>query len=102
MFEQANRSTTASVSERKSALESLVTTIDLRTTDLDQRLSRFTGLLDESLGAAEERARDIARVVAETETHTSGCCLRNAASTVPLPTAVGPVNTMRRPPVRSC
>ncbi|MCC8966062.1 negative regulator of septation ring formation, partial [Bradyrhizobium sp. Pear76] len=66
VVEQANRSTTASVSERKSALESLVTTIDLRTTDLDQRLSRFTGLLDESLGAAEERARDIARVVAET------------------------------------
>jgi hypothetical protein len=38
----------------------------LRTADLDQRLSRFTGLLDESLAAAEERARDIARVVAET------------------------------------
>ena len=43
-----------------------MTTIDLRTTDLDQRLSRFTSLLDESLAAAEERARDIARVVAET------------------------------------
>src|SRR5258705_3668619 len=42
------------------------TAIDLRTADLDQRLSRFTGLLDESLAAAEERARDIARVVAET------------------------------------
>ena len=64
--EQANRSTTTSVADRKSQLESLVTTIDLRTTDLDQRLSRFTGLLDESLAAAEERARDIARVVAET------------------------------------
>ena len=66
VVEQANRSTTTSVAERKSQLESLVTTIDLRTTDLDQRLSRFTGLLDESLAAAEERARDIARVVAET------------------------------------
>ena len=66
MVEQSNRTTTASVAERKSALESLVTTIDLRTTDLDQRLSRFTGLLDELLAAAEERARDIARVVAET------------------------------------
>jgi hypothetical protein len=64
--EQSNRSTTASVGERKAALESLVTTIDMRTTDLDQRLTRFTGLLDESLAAAEERARDIARVVAET------------------------------------
>ena len=66
VVEQANRSTTTSVADRKSQLESLVTTIDLRTTDLDQRLSRFTGLLDESLAAAEERARDIARVVAET------------------------------------
>jgi hypothetical protein len=66
VVEQSNRSTTASVGERKAALESLVTTIDIRTTDLDQRLSRFTGLLDESLAAAEERARDIARVVAET------------------------------------
>ncbi|MBA1993887.1 hypothetical protein HLX74_25170, partial [Escherichia coli] len=43
VVEQANRSTTTSVNERKSELESLVTTIDLRTTDLDQRLSRFTG-----------------------------------------------------------
>src|SRR5262249_20762723 len=66
MVEQANRSTMTSVNERKATLESLVTTIDLRTTDLDQRLSRFTSLLDESLAAAEERARDIARVVAET------------------------------------
>ena len=66
MVEQANRSTTTSVAERKATLESLVTTIDLRTADLDQRLSRFTSLLDELLAAAEERARDIARVVAET------------------------------------
>jgi hypothetical protein len=66
VVEQSNRSTTSSVAERKAVLESLVTTIDMRTTDLDQRLSRFTGLLDESLAAAEERARDIARVVAET------------------------------------
>ena len=50
----------------QATLELLVTAIDLRTADLDQRLSRFTGLLDELLAAAEERARDIARVVAET------------------------------------
>src|SRR6185312_3479630 len=56
VVEQANRSTTTSVAERKATLESLVTTIDLRTADLDQRLSRFTSLLDESLAAAEERA----------------------------------------------
>jgi hypothetical protein len=66
VVEQSNQKTTQSVAERKATLESLVTTIDLRTADLDQRLSRFTGLLDESLAAAEDRARDIARVVAET------------------------------------
>src|SRR5437588_2791856 len=66
VVEQSNREASASIGERKVTLESLVTTIDLRTTDLDQRLSRFTTLLDESLAAAEERARDIARVVAET------------------------------------
>ena len=66
MVEQSNQNTTASVADRKAMLDSLVTTIDLRTTDLDQRLSRFTSMLDESLAAAEERARDIARVVAET------------------------------------
>jgi len=66
LVEQSNRSTTASLAERKSTLDALIATIDHRTSDLDQRLSRFTGLLDESLAAAEERARDIARVVAET------------------------------------
>jgi hypothetical protein len=64
--EHSNRNATTSIAERKATLESLVNTIDLRSTDLDQRLSRFTSLLDESLAAAEERARDIARVVAET------------------------------------
>src|SRR6185312_10059962 len=54
-----------SVADRNTMLESLVTTIDIRTLDLDERLQRFTTLLDESLVAAENRARDIARVVAE-------------------------------------
>jgi hypothetical protein len=77
VVEQSNHNTTQSVAERKATLESLVTTIDLRTTDLDQRLSRFTGLLDESLAAAEERARDIARVVAETAGAGSAAISRN-------------------------
>jgi len=65
-MEQSNRNTDSSIAERKAALDSLVGTIDARTLDLDQRLTRFTALLDESLAAAEERARDIARVVADT------------------------------------
>ncbi|MBE0705497.1 MAG: hypothetical protein IH582_20455, partial [Afipia sp.] len=54
-----------SVAERQSLLEQLTTTIDTRTLDLDERLNRFVSLLEESLNAAELRARDIARVVAE-------------------------------------
>jgi hypothetical protein len=80
VVEQSNQSTSQSVAERKATLESLVTTIDLRTADLDQRLSRFTGLLDESLAAAEERARDIARVVAETAGAGSVAISRNFES----------------------
>jgi len=76
MVELSNRNTTASLTERKQTLESLVTTIDHRTDDLSQRLSRFTGLLDESLAAADERARDIARVVAETASSGSSTITR--------------------------
>ena len=63
---RATSNTSETLEERKGVLESLATTLDLRTADLDQRLSRFTGLLDELMAAAEDRARDIARVVAET------------------------------------
>ena len=47
VVEQSNRNTSATLSERKSTLDTLIATIDQRTADLDQRLSRFTGLLDE-------------------------------------------------------
>jgi hypothetical protein len=66
LVERSNDNTSRTVAERKSDLESLVNTIDARSADLDQRLTRFTGLLDKSLEAAEARARDIAQVVAET------------------------------------
>src|SRR5664280_1065776 len=54
------------INQRRATLGSLVATLDIRTEDLDQRLKRFSGLLDESLEAASARARDIARVVSET------------------------------------
>ena len=66
MVEESNARTGESVAERNTQLESLVETIDLRTLDMDERLHRFTKLLDDSLAAAELRARDIAQVVAET------------------------------------
>jgi hypothetical protein len=46
-------------------IESLVGTLDARTDDIEQRLKRFSTLLDESLEGATGRAREIARIVAE-------------------------------------
>jgi len=65
LLDKSNRHTENMVGDGRSALESLLSTLDVRTQDLDQRLKRFSGLLDESLMAAEGRAREIARVVVE-------------------------------------
>jgi flagellar biosynthesis/type III secretory pathway protein FliH len=66
MIDESNTKTNETVADKKTMLDSLVTTLDLRTADLDQRLSRFNSLLEESMQAAEGRAREIARVVADT------------------------------------
>ena len=76
VVEQGNQNASASVAERKATLEALVSAIDLRTADLDQRLSRFASLLDQSLVAAEERARDIAHVIAESTDASSAAVTR--------------------------
>src|SRR5690606_2156786 len=52
--------------DRRAALESITGTLDTRTADIEQRLSRFQTLLEESLQGATNQARDIARVIAET------------------------------------
>jgi hypothetical protein len=65
LIDRSNRRTEDTLSERRVALESLVSTLDIRTDDLEQRLKRFSSLLDESLDAAGNRARDIARVVSD-------------------------------------
>lgn len=68
LVERSNRHSAETVDERKATLEQLVNTIDLRTADLDHRLSRFASLLDDSMKAAESRAREIARIVADAAT----------------------------------
>jgi hypothetical protein len=65
MVDSSNRRTEEVVNERRVDLDSLVSTLDIRTEDLEQRLKRFSGLLDESLEAASTRAREVARVVSE-------------------------------------
>jgi hypothetical protein len=66
--EQSNRRSEETVSERRATLEALVATLDLKSEDLEQRLQRFTALLDQSLDGAESRAREIGRMIAESST----------------------------------
>src|SRR5262249_6037669 len=62
---KANDTTVASVTERNRAIEDLAAAVDSRTEQLDKHLKRFTNVIDVSLRAAEDRARDAARLVAE-------------------------------------
>jgi hypothetical protein len=68
LIDRSNRRTEDTLGERRVSLDSLISTLDIRTEDLDQRLKRFTGLLDETLDTAATRARDIARIVSESST----------------------------------
>jgi uncharacterized protein YukE len=65
VIDRSNERTESKINERRVQLDSLVATLDIRTEDLDQRLKRFAGLLDESLEAASARAREVARLVSE-------------------------------------
>jgi hypothetical protein len=65
LIDRSNRGAEDAMGERRTALEALVSTLDVRTEDLETRLKRFSGLLDESLDAAANRARDIARLVSD-------------------------------------
>ncbi|MBI4274517.1 MAG: hypothetical protein HY659_07435 [Rhizobiales bacterium] len=65
MIDKSNKQTEGSVNERREMFEGLAITLDTRTGDLEERLRRFSELLDRSLESAEGRARDIARVIAD-------------------------------------
>jgi hypothetical protein len=66
LLEMSNRRSEETVSSRQATIETLVTTLDARSDDFEQRLQRFSGLLDESLEAATTRTREIASLIAET------------------------------------
>jgi hypothetical protein len=65
LIDKSNRHADAAIGERKAGIETLVATLDTRTDDIEQRLKRFSSLLDESLDGATGRAREIARIVAD-------------------------------------
>jgi hypothetical protein len=66
LLELSNRRSEESVTSRQASIETLVSTLDARSDDFEQRLQRFSGLLDESLEAATTRTREIASLIAET------------------------------------
>src|SRR5262249_15381330 len=67
-IDRSNRRSEEVLEERRTSLTELTTHLDDKTEDFDQRLMRFAGLLKDSFEAAEARARDIARVIAESST----------------------------------
>ena len=65
LIDRSNRHADATFGERRAAIETLIATLDTRTDDIEGRLKRFSSLLDESLDGAAGRAREIARIVAD-------------------------------------
>ncbi len=65
LLESSNRRTDDSIAGRHASIELLVSTLDARTEDFGQRLTRFSGLLDESLDTVTTRAREIAGIIAD-------------------------------------
>ena len=66
LLERSNRKTADGVAQRQTSIETLVSTLDARTGDFEERLRRFSNLLEESLNSATTRAREIASIIAET------------------------------------
>jgi hypothetical protein len=66
LIDRSNRRTEETLAERRVSLDELVSALDTRTGDLEQRLKHFTGLLDETLDTAAGRAQEIARIVSDT------------------------------------
>ena len=73
LIDKSNRHADAAIGERRAGIETLVGTLDARTDDIEQRLKRFSSLLDESLDGATGRAREIARIVADFERRRRPC-----------------------------
>ena len=102
LLDKSNRRTDDNLTERRAAIETLVSSLDTRTDDIEQRLKRFSSLLDESLEGANNRAREIARIVAEVERRRrprrsrrsagapANSCTASTPSTAAIPTRCSP------------
>ncbi len=61
----------ASFDARREVIEALVNHLASKTEDMDNLVKSFTGLLDDNLGVAEGRAREIGRVLVESTNQTT-------------------------------
>jgi hypothetical protein len=67
-LDASNRHSEAALTDRRQGLQTLISELDGKSADLDQRLVRFADLLRESLEGAEARTRDVARIIADSST----------------------------------
>ncbi len=65
LIDNINQRTVDTVNDRGAVLDSLITTLDTRAADFENRLLRFSTLLEESLDTATARTRDIGLLIAE-------------------------------------
>src|SRR5579885_404636 len=62
---ETHRRIDATLAERREAIEALTSHLSTRSSDLEERLGRFNRLLEEQLAAAENKAQEIAKLVAD-------------------------------------
>jgi hypothetical protein len=65
LIEASNRKASATSDERGASFDAMIATLDAKSEELDERLKRFSSLLDESLESSAARARDIGHLIAE-------------------------------------
>jgi uncharacterized protein YjbJ (UPF0337 family)/DNA anti-recombination protein RmuC len=64
-LDQSGKQTEDTITRQHDVIDGLIGVLATRSEEFEQRLQRFSALLDESLGAATERAREIAGVIAD-------------------------------------
>jgi hypothetical protein len=100
------------LAERREAIEALTNHLSSRSSDLEERLGRFNRLLSEQLTAAEDKAQEIAKLVADATSHSTQAIVKQydlvkntsneererttAALRTTYETATGEVNTLFR------
>jgi len=62
---ETHRRIDATLAERREAIEALTNHLSTRSSDLEERLGRFNRLLEEQLSASENKAQEIAKLVAD-------------------------------------